>query len=128
MKSIETHLQRKESFFSEAIVVSNRDPKGQERLLIQIPGYHNMNLDQFSGNSTWAKHVASDKFKSGGLPSKGDILFVVLPDKSNPEYCFWLGVLRFSVQSFLSENYEIDDKKEDNEPIAEQLTYIESDV
>jgi len=88
----------------EALVVENRDPKAQERVLVRVLGVHNMDTDEI-GNAIWAKHCAPTRNSSGDLPEKGDWVYVLFPDKSDPMNCLWLGFVRSSYQ------YNVDDER-----------------
>ena len=80
-----------------AEVVSNRDPKAQERLIVRVPGVHNVTLDHpFAG--VWAHHCAPFSSASGDLPEKGEFVYVTFPDVNNPNHILWLGVVRSSYQ------------------------------
>jgi len=80
-----------------AEVVSNADPKCQERVLVRIVGVHNMNNDVYE-NAIWAHHCSPFRDASGELPEDGDYVYVLFPDKHNPMACIWLGFVRSSFQ------------------------------
>ncbi len=98
--------------FTEAYVVSNKDPKVQERLLVRIPGLHNMEVDM-EGNAIWCNHCAPFRYSSGGLPKSGDWVYVMFPNRTDPEFCIWMGIVRFSkLKEAYSEKEILDDFSE----------------
>lgn len=78
-----------------AKVVSNADPKAQERVYVRVIGVHDMtNEDPEYG--IWAMHCAPSKSNSGEVPDVDDYIYVMFPDKSNPNLCLWFGWVRYS--------------------------------
>ncbi len=80
-----------------AQVVSNADPKCQERILIRVLGQHNMNNDTYE-NAIWANHCSPFRDASGDLPEKYDFVYVLFPNKNDPMSVIWLGFVRSSFQ------------------------------
>lgn len=80
-----------------AEVVSNEDPKCQERILIRVIGVHNMN-NKSKDNAIWANHCAPVRSASGDLPEPEEFVYVLFPEKRNPMSCLWLGFVRSSFQ------------------------------
>lgn len=120
MKMIE-----KAPFFREALVVSNRDPKGRERLLVRVPGIHPMDNETVD-NAVWANHCAPNRIASGGLPEPDDYVYVMFPDAMDFNFCVWMGVVRFSYQIDPKEDVESfhNEKVSDNE-IVDTYNYTE---
>lgn len=83
-----------------AEVVSNTDPKLQERILVRVLGVHNMKNTTID-NAVWAHHCAPTRDGSGSLPEPGDYVYVLFPDPGNPMAIIWLGFVR---SSFLTTN------------------------
>ncbi len=81
-----------------AQVVSNADPKCQERVLVRVMGVHNMENDIYE-NGVWAHHCAPFRDSSGDLPEKYDYVYVIFPDKKDPMSILWLGFVRSSYQN-----------------------------
>lgn len=78
-----------------AKVISNGDPKAQERVYVRVIGVHDMsNEDPDYG--IWAHHLAPSKGNSGEIPDKDDFIYVTFPDKNDPNNCLWLGWCRYS--------------------------------
>lgn len=82
----------------EALVVSNKDPKMQERILVRVAGVHNLANDTIE-NGVWAHHCASTRSGAGDFPEKGDVLYVVFPNIKDPMHIIWLGFARSSYQT-----------------------------
>ncbi len=80
-----------------AYVVSNEDPKCQERILVRVLGVHNLE-NKSTDNGVWANHVAPIRDASGDLPELGDYVYVTFPDKTNPQSILWWGFVRSSYQ------------------------------
>lgn len=80
-----------------AQVVSNADPKCQERILIRVLGVHNLAVDTYD-NGIWAHHCSPFRDSSGDLPEKYDFVYVMFPNKSDPMSCIWLGFVRSTYQ------------------------------
>lgn len=83
-----------------AEVVSNTDPKLQERILVRVLGVHNMKNTTID-NAVWAHHCAPTRDGSGSLPEQGDYVYVLFPDPGNPMAIVWLGFVK---SSFLTTN------------------------
>ena len=83
-----------------AEVVSNEDPKAQERILVRVNGVHNMNNKTLE-NAVWAHHCSPYKNSSGDLPEPGDYVWVLFPSIKNPMFIVWIG---FVISSFQNEN------------------------
>lgn len=80
-----------------AKVVSNEDPKAQERILIRIMGYHNMNNED-TDNAIWAHHCAPTRSASGDLPEPGDWVYVHFVNMADNMAVLWFGFVRSSFQ------------------------------
>lgn len=78
-----------------AEVVSNTDPKLQERILVRVLGVHNTKNTTID-NAVWAHHCAPTRDGSGSLPEPGDYVYVLFPDPGNPMAIVWLGFVRSS--------------------------------
>jgi hypothetical protein len=78
-----------------AKVISNGDPKAQERVYIRVVGVHNMDSTD-PDYGIWAHHLAPSKSNSGEIPDVGDYIYVVFPDKADPNNVLWLGWCRWS--------------------------------
>lgn len=81
-----------------AEVVSNEDPKLQERVLVRVLGVHNMKNTDIE-NAVWAHHCAPTRDGAGDLPEPGDFIYVIFPDVTNPMAIIWLGFARSSFQT-----------------------------
>lgn len=80
-----------------AYVVSNEDPKCQERVLVRVLGIHNLEIDSMD-NGIWAYHCAPYRSTSGDLPEEGDYVYVLFPNRVDPMNIVWLGFARSSYQ------------------------------
>jgi len=80
-----------------AYVVSNKDPKCQERILVRVLGVHDLTKD-FPENAVWANHCAPFRSSSGDLPQVGDYVYVVFPNSADPMSIIWLGFVRSSIK------------------------------
>jgi len=80
-----------------AIVVSNEDPKCQERLLIRVLGVHNLE-NKVIDNGIWANHCSPFRSASGDLPEPGEFVYVVFPNRFDPMSIIWMGFVRGSYQ------------------------------
>lgn len=101
-----------------ALVVSNEDPKGQERLLVRVLGVHNLE-NESKDNAIWAYHCAPTRNASGDLPEAGDFVYVLFPSRSDCMTIIWLGFVRGSVQGEDLEEGTSDTIK----PNTKKLTY-----
>lgn len=83
--------------WKHAQVVSNEDPKGQERILVRVLGVHNMaNTD--TDNAIWANHCAPVRTASGDLPEPGDWLYGQFVNSKDFMAFIWFGYVRSSFQ------------------------------
>jgi len=80
-----------------AKVVSNEDPKGQERVLIRVLGVHNLNNTDID-NAIWAYHCAPNRSGSGDLPVAGDWIWGQFISPSDFMTFLWFGFVRSSFQ------------------------------
>lgn len=80
-----------------AQVVSNADPKCQERILVRVLGTHNLNNDTYE-NGVWAHHCSPFRDASGDLPEKYDFVYVMFMNKNDPMSLIWFGFVRSSFQ------------------------------
>ncbi len=80
-----------------AYVVSNEDPKCQERVLVRVLGIHNLE-NMSTDNGVWAYHCAPYRSTSGDLPEPGDYIYVLFPNRTDPMNIVWLGYVRSSYQ------------------------------
>lgn len=80
-----------------ALVVSNQDPKHQERILGRVLGIHNLANETFE-NAVWMHHCAPFRDASGDLPEPGDYVWVLFPQERDPMTIVWLGYVRSSFQ------------------------------
>ena len=83
-----------------AQVVSNEDPKGQERVLVRVAGVHNLDNTDIE-NSVWAHHCSPFRSASGDLPEPDDLLWVMFPNVKDPMMIIWLGFVVSSYQDGL---------------------------
>lgn len=83
-----------------AYVVSNEDPKCQERVLVRVLGVHNMENDVIT-NAIWAHHCAPLRNASGSIPEVGDYIYVMFPNERDPMSIIWMGFVRSSFQDGL---------------------------
>lgn len=83
--------------WKHAQVVSNEDPKSQERVLVRVMGIHNMaNTD--TDNAIWAHHCAPTRTASGDLPEPGDWLYGHFVNTKDFMAFIWFGFVRSSFQ------------------------------
>jgi len=80
-----------------ARVLSNKDPKAQERLKVSVLGYHNIYQTDDSEVGVWADHCSPYKFSTGSLPVHGDMVYVWF-DTNTPSNVIWFGLV---VSSFV---------------------------
>lgn len=80
-----------------AKVMSNEDPKLQERVLIQVLGMHNIE-DTSLKNAIWANHCAPFRDSAGDLPEPGDYIYVMFPNDVDFMSVIWLGFVKSSFQ------------------------------
>ena len=83
-----------------AEVVSNHDPKAQERVLVRVLGVHNVNNKNVD-NGIWAHHCAPSRDEYGDLPEPGDYIYGMFADPANPLAFIWFGFVRSSFQTDL---------------------------
>lgn len=78
-----------------AKVVNNADPKAQERVYVRVMGVHDMSVED-PEYGIWSMHCAPSKSASGEIPDVDDWLYVLFPDKTDPNLCLWIGWVRSS--------------------------------
>jgi hypothetical protein len=73
-----------------ALVLDNRDPYCQERVLVSVYGVHDSDV------GVWAEHVSYSNRISGDIPNISDIVFVMFVKNPNnvedPNDCIWFGI------------------------------------
>ncbi len=80
-----------------AQVVSNFDPKCQERVLVRVMGLHDLELKTLE-NAVWAHHCSPTRDACGELPEEDDYIYVIFPNEEDPMYILWIGFVRSSYQ------------------------------
>lgn len=94
-----------------AKVVSNFDPKCQERVLVRVLGVHNMNNHSLD-NAIWANHCAPTRDASGDIPEPDDYIYGMFPNEKDPMSFIWMGFVRSSFQFEGEENNGTTDETE----------------
>ncbi len=89
-----------------AQVVSNFDPKCQERVLVRVIGIHDLE-DKTTANAVWAHHCAPTRDASGDLPEEDDFIYVEFPNPDDSQYVLWKGFVRSSYQKGRSKTEDI---------------------
>jgi hypothetical protein len=79
-----------------AEVISNADPKAQERVFCRVFGVHDMTIDD-PNYGIWIDHLRFSKYQSGEIPDIKDHLWVTFPDKTDPMKALWHGWVTYSV-------------------------------
>ncbi len=79
------------------LVVSNEDPKAQERVMVRVIGVHNMDNTSLE-NGVWAHHCSPTRGASE-TAEPGDWVWVWFPNVKDPMFIVWLGFVRYSVRA-----------------------------
>lgn len=90
-----------------AKVISKKDPKGQQRVLVRVLGVHQITFaDEIEDDtSTWKEDygiwaLSCSPFRKGGdLPLPGDFVWILFPNINDPMMIVWVGFVRGSIQS-----------------------------
>ena len=80
------------------LVVDNMDQKGIERVKVRVIGVHDMSNTKVE-NAIWAQHIAPSKYVSGHIPDRGDWVYVMFMNPTDPMSALWLWFVRTMSQN-----------------------------